>query len=112
MQAPVPKSAIIAVLCTLAGLFSSGCGQRGALYLPVIPALDSRPIPSEPKESQVVPPGLKAVEGTLSPEQSPLEAYSTSTPGVDVMEAPIFFETLPTRAPASDSSAPPAASPL
>jgi predicted small lipoprotein YifL len=43
MRAAAPGRAIVAVLAILAGCALSGCGQRGTLYLPVVPPMPAKP---------------------------------------------------------------------
>lgn len=103
---------MIAVLYALVGLFFSACGQRGALYMPVVPAQNTA---SEQKEA-TVPTGLAAVESAISSVDTlaaPAAAstpvgYTTGTPSVDVMDAPVFFEATPVRV--STPIAPPSSS--
>ncbi|OAJ59590.1 hypothetical protein A6V36_26705 [Paraburkholderia ginsengiterrae] len=51
MRAAAPGRAIVAVLAILAGCALSGCGQRGTLYLPVVP-----PMPAKPVDHTQLPP--------------------------------------------------------
>jgi len=44
MRAAAPGRAIVAVLAILAGCALSGCGQRGSLYLPVVPPMPAKPV--------------------------------------------------------------------
>ncbi len=85
------KSAMIATLCILVGFFSSGCGQRGALYLPAMPVKVA--VPTAQKEGTNVPPGLRDIEGSPASVLPQTINYSPGSPTVNVMEAPIFFES-------------------
>ncbi|MEQ5840005.1 lipoprotein [Paraburkholderia acidicola] len=44
MRVVFRMSAIVAALAILAGGALSGCGQRGALYMPVVPPLPPKPV--------------------------------------------------------------------
>ncbi|HEY4353770.1 MAG TPA: lipoprotein [Paraburkholderia sp.] len=58
MRAVFRMSAIVAALSILAAVVLTGCGQRGALYLPTVP-----PLPPKPQE-QTQPPSPDEVKPT------------------------------------------------
>jgi predicted small lipoprotein YifL len=58
MRAVFRMSAIVAALSVLAAVVLTGCGQRGALYLPTVP-----PLPPKPQE-QTQPPSPDEVKPT------------------------------------------------
>ncbi|NPT36641.1 LPS translocon maturation chaperone LptM [Paraburkholderia xenovorans] len=53
MRAAAPGRAIVAVLAILAGCALAGCGQRGSLYLPIVP-----PLPAKPTDRTQTPPDV------------------------------------------------------
>src|SRR5258708_18816029 len=56
--------AIVAALAILAGGALSGCGQRGALYMPVVPPLPAKPNQqTQPPSPEDVRPGAETASG-------------------------------------------------
>ncbi|MEM5298588.1 lipoprotein [Burkholderia sp. JPY481] len=72
MRAAAPGRAIVAVLAILAGCALTGCGQRGALYLPTVPPLPAPPAhrTQTPSTDQTQPATGSAADADSIPDTS------------------------------------------
>ncbi|MGH8781933.1 LPS translocon maturation chaperone LptM [Paraburkholderia sp.] len=95
MRVVFRMSAIVAALAILAGGALSGCGQRGALYLPTVPPLPARPV------EQTRPPA------TPSPDDVKPDSETASGTVPDTSGTPLSLSTDSElrNAPASDAAA-------
>ncbi|MFL9866376.1 lipoprotein [Paraburkholderia fungorum] len=67
MRAAAPGRAIVAGLAILAGCALAGCGQRGSLYLPVVPPLPAKPV----DRTQALPSASSGEVKSGTPNASP-----------------------------------------
>lgn len=91
-------SAIVAALAILAGGALSGCGQRGALYLPTVPPLPAKPVDHTQPSPDDVKPDAETASGTVPDTSGTPLSLSTES---ELRNAPASDAAASTPQPAS-----------